>query len=173
MLITDLMEKWEDVGDREDILREIDVKTYVPYTKKASAINALIGITVEEKDGYQVYDSMEYWFNFIMTSVLVYTDLMFSENDEEVANEIDFLLSNKIWEYVTKKAGQDLDDFLTFANGKLADQLRKNDMSYVISKALTTFNTEIEKLNSVVNQEDMKAAVTSLQDFTKTNGTSH
>lgn len=148
MLVSELKNKWENAQDQyeqEDLLREIKVSTYLPYSKKVRLVDSLVEATVIESDyGILTYHSMERWFNFVMVAIISYTNLEFTSTEdkngktvESYYEDMDFLIQNGIWEMIHDNAGQDMEDFLAYFNQAMDDVMRENNLNSIVAKALT------------------------------------
>ena len=97
--------KSTDVVAMKKLLQEINVKTYVPYSKKVFMAREIIkNICVTENDGFR-YDSPKRFLAYVMSIIEIYTDLVMNEEDTSI--EYDALKSSGVLTAIFDAIGKD------------------------------------------------------------------
>lgn len=170
MLVKDLITNWNgafDEQEKAELINDINIRKYIPFSEKTTAINALMDTTVFEVDGLNTYDSMDRWFNFIMAAIMTYTDLELSDIVEDLYKEMDFLIGNGIWTAISESAGTDLEDFLAFFNQRIEDKMRGNSIEYAFGKILYKINENLTAISKEMNLDSLSTINTALTDITQ------
>ncbi|QHJ85114.1 MAG: hypothetical protein [Bacteriophage sp.] len=168
MTVNKLKDRWEvaiSEEDKSDVINQIKIKTYVPFATKKKAVDALVDLTIIEVDGFKTFDSMDRWINYVMTAVVVYTDLELSSDNNELLEQIDFLMESGAWTAINEKASNDLQDFLSFFNVRMDDKLRENSVEYSLAKGMNTLNTKLEEMIKDFDFDSMREATIALKGF--------
>ncbi len=128
----------------ENFIRDkLDIKEYLPFSKKREIVEMLVEKIVVEEDGIKRVDSVSQFLAFIVTMVASHTTLLFSDKPEE---DYDALSQCGVLEHILAMFAKDYSEFDALLKAAIADELADNNLNVIIGKFL---NGVLDKLDGV------------------------
>ena len=172
MQVKELKEKLEKGKTIEEL---VDVKSYLPFVEKKMLCNSIIGDCLEEDDGILMCDYFTKKIAMDIGFIVNYSDI---ELGEDFVEEYDFLVENKVAQYIFSNIDEDEMLFMySMVNEVLNEKLRINrSIESVLSKGMSMLIQRIptdKQIKSIIKllSKELKTfepeKLKSLQDMMK------
>lgn len=146
MKVNEFVEKYRKATDIEKtrLMREIEVKTYVPYAEKVVHSEAVLSKTAKRVHGVLQNNSTLRYLTFITSILKLYTNLEL--NQEKPHEDYDLLKQFGIVEDIIARIGDDFNEFGTVFNMTWDDMLyNENNWRMFVASVANNFMENVEK----------------------------
>ena len=148
MTVKEFVEKYNTLSNetlKNKLVQEIVKKEYVPILKKRLVLeNMLKKSILEDKNGVRYIDMFVSKLNFTCVVLALYTNLdLTKENDYDVYNDYDLLVSNDILPKIMEEINQDEINRLLSINKQIMDTFynKEKTTEAFINRAITQCTT--------------------------------
>ena len=146
MTVQEFVEKYKKAKDAEKakILKEIEIKTYVPFAEKVVHSEAVLSQSAQRFNGVLQLQSSKRFLVFVTSILKLYTNLEL--NTEKPHKDYDLLRESGLIDVVQNKIGDDLDEFSTVFNMTWDDMVyNENNWRVFIASQLNNFINNVDK----------------------------
>lgn len=120
----------------------LEIKTYIPFNQKRQAIEVIVKKNIVEVNGVKKNDSINQYLSFVVTTILLHTNLEFSE---DVVSDYDALAENGLLPQIIDEFKESYNECDVLLKMALADELEDNNVNMVFGRFL---NSILEKLDA-------------------------
>lgn len=158
MEIKEFIELYKE--NKSDALKQIHIKTYLPFLTKRQLVNLVLENILIDKDGVYVYNAMDKYMSYTLVALTTYTDLVFSTNDQEYYEEYDALVISGALGEIFGKIGDDYHVFLRFFEESFQTELdQKNSIQLQASRVLSSIESAIDLAIDTLDSKKVQAAI--------------
>lgn len=148
----------EDLIDKTDLdeVKGIEINHYLSITEKIAIVKSLVEyLTKLDEYGMFYYDDIETKIAYTVMTVSAYTNIQVSKDDYK---NYDILMKNRLFEQIVYKIGIDAENFEDLLYSALSDNLRKNDVNYVVARKsndlIAVVDNTMKHLNGMLDKGD-------------------
>ena len=120
----------------------LEIKTYISFNQKRQAIEVIVKKNIVEVNGVKKNDSINQYLSFVVTTILLHTNLEFSE---DVVSDYDALAENGLLPQIIDEFRESYNECDVLLKMALADELEDNNVNMVFGRFL---NSILEKLDA-------------------------
>ena len=156
MKVTEFVEGFKQVNDKEKYVKKHVVRTYVKFEDKLSEAKKIVDRSlhidgINGDDQIFCYQTPNRYLLFMISVFMKYTDIEFSDRPLDDFNLIE---EHNISEYVVKQIGNDYQRFQTILSMVYDDAINnERDIVSYIDRKYQAFVTMVEYLSKLVPEE--------------------
>ena len=146
MTVQDFVNKYQKAKDAEKakILKEIEIKTYIPFAEKVVHSEAVLSQSVKRVNNVLQLQSARRFLVFVTSIVKLYTNL--EVNKEKPHEDYDLLRESGLIDLIREKIGDDLEEFTTVFNMTWDDMVyNENNWRMFVASQLNSFIDNVEQ----------------------------
>lgn len=163
MTVQDFVNKYQKAKDAEKakILKEIEIKTYIPFAEKVVHSEAVLSQSVKRVNNVLQLQSARRFLVFVTSIVKLYTNL--EVNKEKPHEDYDLLRESGLIDLIREKIGDDLEEFTTVFNMTWDDMVyNENNWRMFIGSQLNSF---LENVENFSKNEELRNAILNMNLF--------
>lgn len=163
MTVKEFVEKYQKAKDieRNKLLQEINVKSYIPYAEKVVHSEAVLSQSAKRVNGVLQMTSSRRFLTFATSVIKLYTNLEL--NIERPHEDYDLLRESDLIDVIMEKVGKDIDEFTTVFN-MTWDDMVYNENNWKVFFA-TQLNNFMKNVETFANDENLRKSIMNLDVF--------
>lgn len=156
MKIKELVEKYNK-NNYLDLSKTLEVKKYLPIMKKYEIAQQVFAYSTSFENGLVKVDSLKKYLFFTITAMINYTNLEFSNEDEDgvsAIDEYDMLAENGLVDKIIECYADDYARSLSVLNDVFADEINNNNtIESILADLATNIGYSIDDLIDVIKKK--------------------
>lgn len=148
MTVNEFVEKYKKANDVElsKLVKEIDLKTYVPFAEKVVHSEVVLNGSANRVNGVLQSKSPMRFLTFAMSIITLYTNIETDKNKPH--EEYDALKESGAMEYIIARIGRDIEEFTNIYNITYDDMIynENNWRTFVSGQFASLINAIIEAI---------------------------
>lgn len=146
------------VDERQEwIKKELDIKSYIPFTEKKKVAEMIVQNNITEIDGIKKYDSISGFMSMMVSSIVTHTNLEFGDNP---VSEYDMLAESGLLPQIIAQFQGSHDEIDLLRKMVLDMELEDNQTGALIERFLNKISVALDGVLEVAKDKfkdfDMK-----------------
>ena len=133
----------------EWINKELEIKTYVPFSTKREIAEMIVAQNIAEVDGIKKYDSISGYISFIVASIMTHTNLKF----DDPVSDYDLLAESGLLPQIIAQFQGSHDEIDLLRKMALDMQLEDNSINALIGRLLNKITGALDGVLEVLQDK--------------------
>lgn len=131
----------------EYIISTLEVKKYIPLKSKQEIAKTIINKVVRVENGYKVVSSVEQFLDFVMSMLVVHTNLEISDDPYD---DYDMLCENELLQPIIDTFRNSYSDAETILKMELSDELQTNATPAIVAQFLDSISKKLDSFSEIL-----------------------
>lgn len=135
---------------REWIRKNLEIRTYIPFSEKRKIAEMVVAQNIKEVDGIKKYDSIDGYVGLIVASVMTHTNLQFGDNP---VADYDLLAESGLLTYILAEFADSHTEIDLLLHMALDMEMEDNEINAMVGRFLNKISGVLDDVVEVAKDK--------------------